>query len=176
MGGGRFRIIALVVAIVVLLAAGVVAADRPRLRAAEATYLEGRALTACATVRLRPFAESDRDLDELPSALDEIIADARREAMTLGAAADDLRGGLLPATDRAVTAVRRAIAAEVILYEAMGDDPTGSEDELRALGEANNRAERRLDDARGWLVAGEPDGWARRFTCPAQASSASSSK
>lgn len=165
MGGGRGRTIALAVVIVLLLVAGVTAADRPRLRAAEDAYLEGRSLTACATVRLRPFAESGRDLDELPAALDEIITDARREAATVRATAGDLRGGILPATDRAVAAVRRAMDAQVALYDAMADDPTGSDDELRTLGAANNRAEARLDDARGWLVAGAPDGWDRRFTC-----------
>jgi hypothetical protein len=176
MGGGRGRIIALAAVIALLLVAGVVAADRPRLRAAEAAYLDGRSLTACATARLRPFAESGRDLDELPGALDEIIADARQEAAQVHVTAGDLRRGILPATDRAVAAVRRAIDAQVALYDAMADDPTGSDDELRTLGVANNRAEARLDDARGWLAAGAPDGWDRRFTCRDQASSASSSK
>lgn len=165
MEGGRGRTIALAVLIALLLLAGGIAADRPRLRAAEDAYLDGRALTACATARLRPFAEEGRDLDELPAALDEIITDARREAAALGEAADDLAGGLLPATNRAVDAVRRAIDAQVALYEAMGDDPTGSEDELRTLGGANTQAEARLDAARGWLLASESGGWDRRFTC-----------
>src|SRR5687767_12637721 len=106
MGGARRKIIALGVAILVLLVAGVVAADRPRVRAAEDVYLDGRSLTACATGRLRPFAEEGRDLDELPAALEEIVTDARSDAAALREAADDLAGGLLPATDRAVDAVR----------------------------------------------------------------------
>lgn len=165
MGGARRTSIALGVVIVVLLVAGVVAADRPRLRAAEDVYLAGRSLTACATSELRPFAEEGRDLDELPAALEEILTDARQDADALLSEARGLAGGLLPASDRAVGAVRAAIEAEVALYDAMVEDPTASEDELRALGRANNVAEARLEDARGWVLAGEPDGWDRRFTC-----------
>lgn len=174
--GGKARIVLLAALLLAVVAGEVTAADRPPLREAEDVYLAGRALTACATAELRPFAVPGRGLDDLPATLEEIIVEAREETSSLADAADGLAGGLLPATDRSVSAVRDAIRAQEALYEAMVTDPTGSEDELRALGRANNRAEARLDAARGWLLAGEPDGWDRRFTCRGQASSASSSK
>ena len=72
--------IGLGLAIVALVLAGVIAADRRPLRAAEQSYLDGRNVTACATRELRPFAEEARDLEELPEALEQVILDARQDA------------------------------------------------------------------------------------------------
>lgn len=169
--------IAAVIALVVV--PGVVlAVDRPRLRAVELAYMEGRAVTACATKRLGPFADEGRDLDELPAALDQILAEARADADRVHRLARKLPMGIHPRTRAASRAVRRALSAEAALYGAMVEDPTGSEDELQNLGRANARAERALADARRWMLAGEADGWDRRFICPSspQASSSSSSK
>ena len=158
--------------------AAVVAFDRPRLRAAEDAYVDGRAVTACATRRLGPFASEQADLDELPAALDEILAEARADAERVHRRAMSLPMGIHPSVRDAGRAVRHALEAETALYEAMVEDPTGSEDELEELGRANARAERELADARRWMLADEPDGWEERFRCPAvrsaQASSSSS--
>jgi predicted nucleotidyltransferase len=170
-GGSRPLVLLLTAVIVLLLVVGVSAADRPRVRAAEAAYLEGRQVTACATRRLAPFANETRELDELPAALEEIVVEARAEAEAVRAEADDLATGLLPRTRQAVRAVQAALEAEVVLYEGMVEDPTAdaTDDALRRLGTANARAEDRLDAARRWVLAGTGDRWDDRFRCVAPA-------
>ena len=167
--GGRRRwlVLVLAAAIVLLLVGAVAAADRPRVRAAEAAYIEGRQVTACATRRLAPFANESREIDELPAALEEIVTDAREEAEAARRDAAGLRTGLLPRTGDAVRAVQAALAAEVALYEEMVEDPAGEagDDALRRLGSANATAEARLQRARRWVLVGESKAWDERFTC-----------
>jgi hypothetical protein len=135
-----------------------------QVRDAEAAYVEARRVTACATARLTPFAESGRDLDELPEALEEILTDARaelvqtRERTPRGAA-------LYPRATTALRSVRAAIIAQVALYDAMVADPDGSGDELTALGQANRTAEARLEEARNAMFIGPGAGWSSRNAC-----------
>ena len=167
--GARRGLVTLVLAalIVLLLVGGVAAADRPRVRAAETAYLAGRQVTACATRRLAPFAREERSIDELPGAVEEIVTDARGEAAAVRADAADLDTGLLPRTRDAVRAVQAALAAEVELYDRMVEDPAPGrgDEELRALGAANARAEARLGRARRWVFAGEAKAWDERNAC-----------
>jgi len=167
--GGR-RIAMLTVAAVVVL--GLAAVHRAALgdfRRAEAAYIEGRAVTACATTKLRPFAEGDERMKDLPEALETIVVDARTRVVEVDARAESADAGLpYPGLHDAVDAVRAAASAQVELYDAMVDDPEGSDDELRRLGLANTSAEHRLARARRWLFVNEPSGWSTRFVCPGQ--------
>ena len=166
MGGRRIAIVT-VGAFVVLGLGAVHRAALGDFRRAEAAYVDGRAVTACATTELRPFAEGDEQLDELPATLEQIVVDARTQVATVRDRARDAGAGLpYPGLDAAVDAVHAAAEAQVELYDAMVDDPTGSDDELRRLGLANTAAERRLSRARRWLLVNEPRGWSRRFVCP----------
>lgn len=172
---GRRASLALAGIIAILLVAAVAVADRGPMRSAEAAYLDGRNVTACATRELRPFAEAGRDLDELPATLEALIADAHVEAREVRDRSLRGPGGVLPATRAAVRSVRAALHAQVDLYRAMAEDPAGSDDELAALGRANRSAERALDRARRWTVSDPADPWPDRFTCRGEAEGQASS-
>jgi hypothetical protein len=155
----------IVAAIVVVSLLGAHRVALTQLRGAEDDYMAGRALTACASRQLRPFAEEQRSLDELPDALLEIITDARDEARQVLASADDETFVPYPRVGSATAAVRRALEAQVRLYEAMVDDPTNTDDELELLGAANRGAEAQLEGARRLLFVGQPEGWSDRNRC-----------
>ncbi|HVM09660.1 MAG TPA: hypothetical protein VM345_14425 [Acidimicrobiales bacterium] len=156
------------VAIVVAVVAGFHRAGLAHLRSAESQYMAGRALTACASRQLRPFADEARPIDELPEAVLEIVTEARDEARRTLASAGDAGAVPYPGVRRAAVAVREALEAEVALYDAMVDDPTNSDDELEALGAANRAAESRLATARRFLFVGEAPGWDDRNRCPSR--------
>lgn len=136
------------------------------LRELEAHYVEGRRLTACATRELAPFAEGGSELDDLSDALLGIVTKARDQAREVRDRAADERATVpFPGLRSAEAAVVAALDAEVDLYQALVVDPNGSEDELDALGRANQAAERRLGSARRWMFADEPARWDDRFRC-----------
>ena len=161
------RVVALVMLVVaVLLALALHRTGLAHVRDIEASYVSGRKVTACATLELAPFRSGMRDMEELPSALADLVADARSRAESVRDELDDVGSAPpYPRLGSATREVRAALDAEVALYEAMVDDPEGSRDELDALGTANRRAERALDDARRVLFVGASGDWQKRNSC-----------
>jgi hypothetical protein len=137
------------------------------LRELEASYIAAREPTACATQELVPFAfgNDDVDIDELDLALVELIEEAADEVRTQRRRFERARTLPFPPLRSARSALGNAYAAQGRLYEAMLADPQGSEPELRRLGRANARTERRMATARRWLVVDPPAEWNRRFVC-----------
>lgn len=162
---GKLPVIAAIAALLLLIGVIVQQLSVGQVRAIEQSYVHGRQVTACATEQLSPFA-SGRSLDELPDTLEELVVDAHAETTGVRAELRQRTGGLrIPPVAAATDAVRDALDAEVRLYAALVDDPTGSEDELTELGRANARAERRLATARRWLLIEPGEGWNDRFRC-----------
>ena len=136
------------------------------LRRIEALYIAGREPTACATQGLAPgaFATDQSHLSEDVLQLVRQGSDGSR-AVRARADAHDLVRIPLPALHDAQDAVREALDDQVVLYDAMVDDPASSDPKLRTLGLANTRAERRIRTARRWVLATETEDWKRRFIC-----------
>jgi hypothetical protein len=135
-------------------------------RRVEALYIAGREPTACATQGLAEGAFSI-DQSELPANVLALVrqgAAGSREVRDRAATRDVVRIPL-PAIADAQDAVREALDDQVVLYDAMIDEPAASEPKLRTLGLANTRAERRIRTARRWVLAGETEAWKRRFIC-----------
>ena len=136
------------------------------LRRIESLYIAGREPTACATQGLAPgaFSTDQSHLSENVLRLVRQGADGSR-AVQARARAHDLVRLPLPALEDAQDAVRQALDDQVVLYDAMIDDPAATDPKLRTLGLANTRAERRIRTARRWVLATETEDWKRRFIC-----------
>lgn len=154
----------LVVAVVGLLVARHRAVDD--LRRLERVYLEARQPTACANAALAPSAFTPK-VDELPGTVLRLVEEARQRSADVRAkyVTGNRSTVPLPALRKADRMLRRDLDAQVALYEVMVDDPKSSDDELVALGGANNAVERELQRARRQLLSGAASGWDRRFVC-----------
>jgi hypothetical protein len=136
------------------------------LRRVEALYIAGREPTACATQGLAPGAFSI-DQSKLTENVLALVKQGAAGSRTVRdrAQREDLVRMPLPVLDDAQDAVRAALDEQVTLYDQMVDDPAASDPQLRTLGLANTRAERRIRTARRWVLATETEAWKRRFIC-----------
>jgi hypothetical protein len=135
------------------------------LRVLEADYIAAREPTACATQGLTPFAFGEVSFPKLDAALDRLVRQAGDQSSALRDRFHRRHVVPLPPVRSARAALADALDAQVALYAAMRDDPAHSEDELRTLGLANTRVERRFAALRRELFVGRPPGWGRRFMC-----------
>lgn len=159
----------LVVALVAVAVVGLVVARHRAvgdLRRVERAYLEARQPTACANAALAPSAFTPK-VDELPATVLRLVEEARQRSADVRAkyVAGRRPAVPLPALRRADRVLRRDLDSQVLLYDVMVDDPKSSDDELVALGRANNAVERELQRARRQLLSGAVPGWDRRFVC-----------
>lgn len=135
------------------------------LRRLEAEYIAAREPTACANQSLVPFTVGSIDLDALDEAVEEAIFVARAQSRELYDRGERRRLSVIPPVSAAGDALDDALAAQVALYDALVDDPAGSDDELAELGRRNGRFERRIGRLRNILLVGAGDGWSTRFVC-----------
>lgn len=140
------------------------------LRLLERDYIAAREPTACALMSLEPYAFGKIDLDEIDAVVEDLVRQALAESEQLKEQFEQRQVAPIPRVSTARDALAAALDAQVALYRAMLDDPTGSEDELRRLGKSNNEFERRAARARNLLLVGEPTGWNLRFVCDGEPS------
>jgi hypothetical protein len=135
------------------------------LRRLEQDYIAAREPTACATQELVPLALGPDGRDSLDATVLKLTKQALSQSVRLR---DDFTGRKVapfPPVRSARSALAEALDKQVALYQAMVDDPDTTDDDLRALGHANTRFERRAESARRLLLVGKGSGWARRFVC-----------
>jgi len=135
------------------------------LRRLEQDYIAAREPTACATQSLVPLALGRLDLKDLDDVLVILTHEAHAASVELRDDFERRRVFPFPPVRGARAALAEALDEQVALYDAMIKTPDASEDELRRLGRANTRFERRAETARNFLLVGEGEGWARRFVC-----------
>jgi hypothetical protein len=162
----RRRTLVLSVLAVVLLAGVVVHRIALRdLRRLEQDYISAREPTACANQALMPLALGRLDVDDLDEMLVILTNEAHAESVGLRDDFKKHRVFPFPPVEGARAALADALDQQVALYDAMIKTPDASDDELRRLGRANSRFERRAESARSVLFVGEGEGWNRRFVC-----------
>jgi hypothetical protein len=134
------------------------------LRRLEGAYIAGREPTACATQALAPgaFSPDQSHLTDTVLALVTKADEQTHELRSRYRRTDHVHVPQLTASDEGI---RRALDAQVRLYDAMVGDPAHSEPKLRTLGLANANAEHRLAEARRVLLVGATHDWKRRFIC-----------